>query len=72
MILSDEVLMFICAHALYSYFCLLTPQQIADFAGGAAGELVMMLLLYIVLPGAVAKLALDGLDSLAGISPAAN
>ncbi|HBE9083103.1 TPA: hypothetical protein KNG91_005687, partial [Serratia fonticola] len=51
-------------------FCLLTPQQIADFAGGAAGELVMMLLLYIVLPGAVAKLALDGLDSLAGISPA--
>lgn len=69
-ILSDEMLMFICAHALYSYFCLLTPQQIADFAGGAAGELVMMLLLYIVLPGGVAKLALDGLDSLAGISPA--
>jgi hypothetical protein len=71
-ILSDEMLMFICAHALYSYFCLLTPQQIADFAGGAAGELVMMLLLYIVLPGAVAKLALDGLDNLAGINPAKN
>lgn len=69
-ILSDEVLMFICAHALYSYFCLLTPQQIADFAGGAAGELVMMLLLYIVLPGPVAQLALDGLDFVAGMSPA--
>jgi hypothetical protein len=69
-ILSDEILMFICAHALYSYFCLLTPQQIANFAGGAAGELVMMLLLYIVLPGSVAKIALDGLDSLAGMSPA--
>lgn len=69
-ILSDEMLLFICAYALYSYFCLLTPQQIADFAGEAAGELVLMLLLYIVLPGSVARLALDGLDSAAGIIPA--
>lgn len=68
-VLSDEVLVFICVKALYSYFCLLTPQQLGEFAADAIGEIIIMIVLYTVLPGAVLKIALEGLDTVAGFNP---
>lgn len=63
-LLSDEILVFILAAVLKSYFQLLTPQQIVDFVADAFGSLVTMIVLYLVLPGGVGKLVLDGLDTL--------
>lgn len=63
-LLSDEILVFILAAVIKSYFQLLTPQQIVDFVADAFGSLVTMIVLYLVLPGGVGKLVLDGLDTL--------
>lgn len=69
-LLSDEILVFILADALYCYFQLLTPQQIVNFVADAFGSLVVMIVLYLVLPGGLGKLVLDGVDNLGMVVPA--
>ncbi|WP_411705410.1 hypothetical protein [Edaphovirga cremea] len=69
-LLSDEILIFILADALYCYFQLLTPQQIVNFVADAFGSLVVMIVLYLVLPGGLGKLVLDGVDNLGMMVPA--
>lgn len=68
-LLSDEILVFILADALYCYFQLLTPQQIVNFIADAFGSLVVMIVLYLVLPGGLGKLVLDGIDNLSMAVP---
>lgn len=63
-LLSDEILVFILSKVLKSYFQLLTPQQIVNFVADAFGSLVVMIVLYLILPGSMGKLVLDGLDTL--------
>lgn len=66
-LLSDEILVFILSKVLKSYFQLLTPQQIVNFVADAFGSLVVMVVLYLILPGSMGKLVLDGLDALSGV-----
>lgn len=69
-LLSDEILIFILANAIYCYFQLLTPQQIVNFVADAFGSLVVMVVLYLTLPAGISQLVLNGVDSLSMLVPA--
>lgn len=66
-LLSDEVLLYIIVNTLYSYIILLTPQQISNALGEAFGQMLIMVMLYMALPGGLAKQLLDQLDALSGV-----
>lgn len=66
-LLSDEIMMFIMGNAVYSYFKLLTPQQIANFVANAFGTLLVMFALMLVLPAELCKKMLSTLDTLSGL-----
>lgn len=68
-LLSDEILVFILADALYCYFQLLTPQQIVNFIADAFGSLVIMIVLYLVLPPGMGQMVLSGVDNLSMAVP---
>lgn len=68
-LLSDEILVFILADALYCYFQLLTPQQIVNFVADAFGSLVVMIVLYLVLPPGMGQMVLSGVDNLSMAVP---
>lgn len=66
-LLSDEIMMFIMAVAIYNYFQLLTPQQLANFLANAFGNLLVMFALMLVLPAGMCQKMLSTLDTLSGL-----
>lgn len=63
-ILTDEALLFITAMAGYSYFCLLTPQDIVNDIAEQLGALLIQIVVYAVVPAGIAQIVLDMVTSI--------
>ncbi|VYT91653.1 hypothetical protein [Metakosakonia massiliensis] len=64
--LKDEALMFVCLNAAWSYFKLLTPQQIIDFVAQQLGSILTQFVIYLVLPAGIVSKIFDATMSVAG------